>query len=525
MKFIQTLHIDSDKNPFQDAFGWASPEYHLMGWALSCLQLRNIYENVTLYANSPAAHLLIDTLQLPYTELHLTHDRLTLVHPDLWALPKIYTYSLQEASFTHVDGDVFLFDPLPSRLPTGELIAQNVEIITGYCTSSKKELMQHFTFFPPCVKKDFESNTPIHAVNAGILGGNNLSFIHEYARSAFEYVHKNANNLQNINVNCFNIFFEQHLFYALAKEKNIPVEVLFSDIIKDNEHKNMGNFHEVPFKISYLHLLGHFKRDEYTCIRMADKLRELYPDCYYQILALCRKNKVALSPRYFNGTNFESLHKESIQTYREQRTDTNIYRPEIDEKQNTHLKLLKRIAAMHSEALDNEIYRQDFKHFYHQLIVLLNKGRSIFYLYGRDLESVHWYRNVFSDPVALPYRKLIKCQEAVVIPSAFDWGGLFNKFYRVGVKYYEQLQITSGEFFNLIIPEVSVAGFSLYDINYLDDVVMNQLTKPLSVNELLLKMRGYFEDEIIRDHYDSFYEVIISCVKHLVEKKAVKPVE
>jgi len=78
MNFLQTLYNDDSKDPFRDSFGWASPEYHLMGWALSCLQLRRIYGNITLFANSPAAHLLIDTLQLPYAkvDLNLRKERL-----------------------------------------------------------------------------------------------------------------------------------------------------------------------------------------------------------------------------------------------------------------------------------------------------------------------------------------------------------------------------------------------------------------------------------------------------------------
>ena len=110
MHLIQTLYIDSTKEPLRDSFGWVAPEYHLMGWALSCLQLHKLYSHITLFANSQAARLLVDTLQLPYTEINLAHDQLTLLHPDLWALPKIYTYSLQDQPFLHIDGDVFLLN-------------------------------------------------------------------------------------------------------------------------------------------------------------------------------------------------------------------------------------------------------------------------------------------------------------------------------------------------------------------------------------------------------------------------------
>ena len=59
MKFIQTLYTTPDQHLFKNTFGWASAEYHIMGWALSCLQLNKIYGKVELFANSAAADLLI----------------------------------------------------------------------------------------------------------------------------------------------------------------------------------------------------------------------------------------------------------------------------------------------------------------------------------------------------------------------------------------------------------------------------------------------------------------------------------
>ena len=175
MNLLQTLYIDKSKDLFRDSFGWAAPEYHLMGWALSCLQLHKVYGNITLFANSQAADLLIDKLQLPYTEVNLAHNKLTLIHPNLWALPKIYTYSLQEHPFLHIDGDVFLFEP-------------------------------------------FNPN-------------------------------------------------------------------LFEGIVEDRGYRYMSDFQDVPFNRSYLHLLGHFKRDEFTCIQMAEKIKKLYPDYYLDLKA------------------------------------------------------------------------------------------------------------------------------------------------------------------------------------------------------------------------------------------------
>lgn len=148
MNFIQTLYIANSRHPFKHSFGWAAPEYHLMGWALSCLQLNKLYGSVELYANSNAAKLLIDELELRYSKVNVTHDSLVLINENLWALPKIFTYSLQHNPFVHLDGDVFIFNHFSHALFQNGLIAQNLEEATSYYLTTQKELLQNFTFFP-----------------------------------------------------------------------------------------------------------------------------------------------------------------------------------------------------------------------------------------------------------------------------------------------------------------------------------------------------------------------------------------
>ena len=506
MNFIQTLHIDSSKNPFIDSFGWVAPEYHLMGWALSCLQLHKLYGKITLYANRQSARLLIDTLHLPYTEVNLAHDELTLLHPDLWALPKIYTYSLQEQPFLHVDGDVFLFSLFNSGFLKGELIAQNVEIATeNHYMLTQKELMRFFFCFPPCIKKDFESRIPFQACNAGILGGNNISFFRDYAATAFEYVNKNADSLKHINVHNFNVFFEQHLFYALAKEKGIPVNVLIEGIVEDNGYKNMGDFHDVPFSRSYLHLLGHFKRDELTCIQMAATLRELYPDYYERIVGLFREKRLRLSPGGFIN-------------------DVNQLTKRTDEQSNTHLQRLKHAVEHCPQDIDKELFQNDFAMFYRQLLSFLKTNDSFELFYKRDLAAQHWYRNLFSEPSGILNRVIVRCPETEIIESSFDWAGLFNKNYRVGAGYYMNLQLNKGQFFNLVVSEATDNGFSLFDMNELDYALLVLLSEQLSINEILAKMQQYFEEDVLQNHYEKYENLILASIKQLIIKKAIKPV-
>lgn len=520
MNFIQTLYISSDKNPFQDTFGWISPEYHLMGWALSCLQLKQIYGKVDLYANDAAADLLIKDLQLPYDTVHTELNSRKLPHPQLWALPKLFTYSLQNKPFLHIDGDVFVFEKFDNSLLNSELIGQNIEVATDYYISTQNLLEENFTFFPDCVKRDFDSKIPINAVNAGILGGHNIDFFKEYTKLAFEYIDKNVHNFQNIPVERFNVFFEQHLFYALAQEKQVNINVLIKEIYEDNAY-DLGNFREVPFECNYIHLLGDLKRDDYACRQMATKLRELYPEYYYRIIALFRKKNIPISPSAFFDTNFEKKHNIAIQTYQNDCCLCLSNNQIFDEKENTFLSLLKNI----SEESENEKAKQDFELFYNNLLDKINHNFSEIYLYGRDLEAVNWYRNLFENEENLVQKQIVRCAETAVIQSKYNWAELFNKYYKSGAIFYGTVLLEEKECFNLVVFEATKNRFSLYDIDNLDSLILGFGTNSITVADLLEQTKPFFEADVIENHYGAFFNYIISRIKFLVEIKALKPVD
>ena len=130
MKICQTLWT-CHKDLLSDSFGWLSPQHHLMAWAYSCLKLKELYPDVEFYTDSHGAEILIDTLQLPYSNYHINYDDLRY-NPSLWALPKVLTYGKQQRPFIHVDGDVFVFETFNNELTDARLIAQNQEISTSY---------------------------------------------------------------------------------------------------------------------------------------------------------------------------------------------------------------------------------------------------------------------------------------------------------------------------------------------------------------------------------------------------------
>ena len=122
-------------------------------------------------------------------------------------------------------------------------------------------------------------------------------------------------------------------------------------------------------------------------------------------------------------------------------------------------------------------------------------------------------------------QQIVKSAQIEIIPSLYNWAGLFNKHYRVSVEYYLNLQIQSGNYLNLIVPEASENLFSLYDMDELDKLILDFLSEPLSIEELLSNMQVCFDDVVIENHYQSYVEAIVNALKQLTVRKAIQPVE
>lgn len=425
MKIVQTLYVDSEKDVLTDSFGWARPEFHLMSWALSCLQLKKIYGEVTLFANNNAREILIDVLQLPYSKIDTSLDDFVLPNKYLWALPKIFTYSKQKEPFLHIDGDVFIFDKFPKEFENADLATQNIELATEYYNSTQRELMANFDYFPSCVEKDFNTGVPIKAVNAGILGGNDVDFIKEYTDLAFEYINKNLYNMDKINVDRFNVFFEQHLFYVLAQEKQKTISFFIKEIFNDRGYKYLGNIYETPHR-NYIHLLGHLKKDDFTCKQMAAKLRDLYPDYYYKIVSLFKKNNIPVFLPFYSYQSIDSKNDYSLLLTKSKA----VYNGECQLQENNVRydkelidKKLKDIFLSFFDFNNSDI-KEDYYLFVNTVFDFLkSNSKSADYYYGRDIVSLNWHNDIFHNENELLAKKIVQTEGVEIIDSQFDWGG------------------------------------------------------------------------------------------------------
>ncbi|MBB6371520.1 DUF6734 family protein [Chryseobacterium shigense] len=280
MKIIQSFWTASQD--FQmNSFGWLYPRFHVIGWALSCLQLSKFYD-VELYTDKNGYDLLITKLGLPYKKVHVVMDELNTFHRDFWALPKIKAYMLQNEPFLHVDGDVFIWEPFPDNLMSEGLISQNLEITTEYYSKMWDEIFPHLKFIPAEMEK-YISKVNNYACNMGIFGGNDINFINRYSQKSFEFAAKNSDLHQGISGGNFNIFFEQVLLFEMMTEEKKNSAFLIQEVPLDNDYIGFGNFDEVPFKRTYLHLLGHYKRIYSVCKLMETFFINNYPSLFSKI--------------------------------------------------------------------------------------------------------------------------------------------------------------------------------------------------------------------------------------------------
>ena len=301
MRIVQTFW-SAGRDPLEYSFGWLRPEYNLMSWTLSCLSLREHYDEVALYTDEQGKHVLIDLLHLPYTEVNIIYDE-TLCLPQHWAYAKIKTYSLQTKPFLHVDGDVYLPRPIPEDIISAPLIAQNREIGTAYYKRMMDRILLEPAIILPAYIEEALREDSIASYNMGIFGGSDLDFIRQFCAEAASFMEKNSMNdgtrRQSL-IDC-NVFFEQVIFGVMTDRYGKEVASVIGRAIRDEgytrqEFCNFSRYEDSKL----LHLLGGHKRnksvtqsiEKFMLIHHEDLfesiLKVVYKRNRYNCLSCCR---------------------------------------------------------------------------------------------------------------------------------------------------------------------------------------------------------------------------------------------
>jgi hypothetical protein len=255
--------------------GWLSANFFFYSCLLSCLKFKQYYGEVSLYTDDLGKELLIDKLEIPYSKVLLDLNSLQNYPPELWALGKILSYSVQDTPFIHADTDVFVWDKFSQQLLEADLLAQNFEFNFPKYKEVLEIALTEFQNFSRDSFPMYEQTNDVFAFNAGIIGGNNISFFKEFKSKVFQIIDDNLDKLNKIDLGVFNMVYEQMLGFELAQKKQFEISFLKP---KMNEaFTNVMKFHLVPIKENYIHSVGYAKKSIEMCEQLKYRLKYEFP--------------------------------------------------------------------------------------------------------------------------------------------------------------------------------------------------------------------------------------------------------
>jgi hypothetical protein len=270
---------------------WPSERHHLLAWVLSVETARRHYPDTMLCTDDDGARLLVDRLGLEFAHVSTALNALAGHDPGWWALGKIYAYRAQTGPFVHLDNDVFLWQPLPERLFSALVFAQNPEYFTtgaSYYQPEEFERSLHTTRrgWLPAEWVWYRSLGPHQrAVCCGIFGGRRLDFIHHYAEQAIRLLEHPDNQhgwaLLADKIG-HNILFEQYLLSACLEYHRQQAHSLYRDM----EMQYLFNSPDEAFdpgqaaRAGYTHLIAGAKQNRAIAERLERRVRRDYPGHY-----------------------------------------------------------------------------------------------------------------------------------------------------------------------------------------------------------------------------------------------------
>jgi hypothetical protein len=338
MKAVQSFWINDDNisRLHNIKGGWIDARYHLMSWCLSCLLLKKHFNHVELVTDNHGKSILIDLLKLPYDSVKVDLENQKEDIKRMWVMGKLFTYSIQNEPFVHVDGDAFMFKKPSEDFLNSPLFSQNLEInFTLYkdcldaCVASGIEL-------PSFLEKTSEN---LIAANAGVIGGQNIKFFKDNYRVIKSFLSANQQAIQQAKgIQDLPIIIEQLFYPYHADSKNITINQLLKPSFA-GKCDHLGGFTELYNETNpctFVHLLGYYKQHLFYCKQMEAQLKMLFPEYHQRVVDLLNNGEWK-----FEDIRLGHIHDDSIPEIRV--LDHNVLKAVQSpyKKSNTVIELLK----------------------------------------------------------------------------------------------------------------------------------------------------------------------------------------
>lgn len=195
---------------------------------------------------------------------------------------------MQSQPFIHLDSDVYLWKPVPDRMLTAPVLAQNPEDAVAWYNGDWCERiirLQGDGWIPLEWSWYRLREVPQKAACCGIVGGNDLKFFRRYASTVIRILGSRRNRSAFDRLSdkkLFNAFFEQYLLCAFAAFEGIRVEYLFESFeaaMTPGRAAQMG----------YTHLQSTAKSQTQTGDRLEQRVARDYPETYKRCNDLARR--------------------------------------------------------------------------------------------------------------------------------------------------------------------------------------------------------------------------------------------
>jgi hypothetical protein len=284
--------------PHRDFYhrNWYSERAHLMCWALSVAEAARHFAETWLVTDDLGAELLAGALGLPFTRVDNGLEALNrdAADPEWWVLGKLAAYAAQDTPFVHLDADVILWKPLPTRLHEAAVFAQNPEHFDFYDQSLYRadNFVRTVLELGGWLPDEWHRYARLRrngALCCGILGGTAAEFLARYGQLASEIIRhpRNAAAWQRIGIRD-NILVEQYFLAACLEAAADDATAAVASPAGEVAYLFPSSAHafdpDEAERAGYTHLIGDAKANPSIAARLDRRVKAAHPQLHRRCL-------------------------------------------------------------------------------------------------------------------------------------------------------------------------------------------------------------------------------------------------
>jgi hypothetical protein len=235
-------------------------------FVLSTMLAYKHFKKIELYTDS-YGKMMLERIGLPFNKIHIILDDLTEKEKYTWAISKIKTHLYQTEPYVLIDYDVYLWDLLPQHMLEADIFCQNIEIHKTYYDIAYRSYIRDCNYGHKIIDEYLQKNgLKVYAPNVGIIGGNNIQILKEYALIVLDII----NNAQDPKKPYIMIpmFLEQWFLGMFCLYNKIKI-------------KSFGvGYHGwgTNFNFNYTHLQGGCKKEFYLAEKLEKRVSNNFPE-------------------------------------------------------------------------------------------------------------------------------------------------------------------------------------------------------------------------------------------------------